>query len=263
MRSIDFAFGSASHAGMADAGNFRLYVRVSADIARQIAHGRFAIGERLPPERMLAQTYGVSRPTVREAIIALEVDGLVEVRMGSGVYVIAATPRGGTPAYPDMGPFEVLEARRAVEGEVATIAAQRITDEALDELETLLREMDAAHDPEVSERADRDFHLAIARATGNSGLVAVVDMLWQARSRSPQYLLMSEKAHAAGVFPRHDEHLQILHALRSGDGERAGKAMRGHISRVLASFMDATEVNEVERMRERFARKRERFLSAP
>lgn len=245
---------------MTDTSNFRLYVRVSADIARQIVEGRYAIGERLPPERMLAQSYGVSRPTVREAIIALEVDGLVEVRMGSGVYVVADAPRGGAPAYPDMGPFEVLEARRAVEGEVATIAATRITAEGLDELETLLREMAEAEDHEVSERADRDFHLAIARATGNSGLVAVVDMLWQARSRSPQYLLMSEKAHAAGVFPRHDEHLQILQALRSGDADRAGKAMRSHISRVLASFMHATEINEVERMRQRFARERERFL---
>ncbi len=247
---------------MADAGNSRLYVRVSADLARQIADGDFAIGERLPPERTLAQTYGVSRPTVREAIIALEVDGMVEVRMGSGVYVVASSPRGGTPAYPDMGPFEVLEARRAVEGEVCGIAATRITPAGLDELEALLHEMAEAGDYEVSERADRDFHLGIARATGNSGLVAVVEMLWQARSRSPQYLLMSEKAHAAGVFPRHDEHLQILDALRSRDGDRAAKAMRSHISRVLASFMHATEINEVERMRQRFARERERFLSA-
>ncbi len=245
---------------MNDTGNYRLYVKVSTDIGRQITEGQYAIGERLPPERVLAQTYGVSRPTVREAIIALEVDGLVEVRMGSGVYVVASTPRGGTAAYPDMGPFEVLEARRAVEGEVATIAATRITPDALATLEALLIEMADAEDYEVSERADRDFHLAIAHATGNSGLVAVVDMLWQARSRSPQYLLMSEKAHAAGVFPRHDEHVRILEALRAGDGPAAGEAMRGHITRVLESFMHATEINEVERMRERFAQTRERFL---
>ncbi|WP_230769375.1 FadR/GntR family transcriptional regulator [Sphingomonas sp. Leaf4] len=246
---------------MNDAGNYRLYVKVSADIARQITEGDYAIGARLPPERVLAQTYGVSRPTVREAIIALEVDGMVEVRMGSGVYVVASVPRGGIAAYPDMGPFEVLEARRAVEGEVATIAAGRITPDALAELDGLLAEMAAAEDYQVSERADRDFHLAIARATGNSGFVAVIDMLWQARNRSPQYLLMSEKAHAAGVFPRHDEHVAILDALRSGDGARAGQAMRGHITRVLESFMHATEINEVERMRQRFARERERFLS--
>jgi DNA-binding FadR family transcriptional regulator len=245
---------------MADAGNSRLYVKVSDDLCRQIAEGRFAIGERLPPERTLALTYGVSRPTVREAIIALEVDGLVEVRMGSGVYVVATAPRGGTPAYPDLGPFEVLEARRMIEGQVCALAATRITDVTIDALETLLHRMADADDHHVSEQADRDFHLAIAQATGNSALVAAVEMLWQARDRSPQYLLMSEKAHAAGVFPRHDEHARILDALRARDADRAGDAMRGHIGRVLESFMDATEIDEAERVRQRFARERQRFL---
>ena len=71
----------------------RLYERVAAQIASKIAAGEFELGARLPSERELAQAFDVSRPTVREAIFALELDGLVEVRMGSGVYV-AAPPRG-------------------------------------------------------------------------------------------------------------------------------------------------------------------------
>ena len=73
----------------------RLYERVAAQIASKIAAGEFELGARLPSERELAQAFDVSRPTVREAIFALELDGLVEVRMGSGVYVAARSPRGG------------------------------------------------------------------------------------------------------------------------------------------------------------------------
>src|SRR5215469_14105709 len=99
----------------------RLYEQVARDIAAKIEDGRHAIGERLPSERHLAQSYSVSRPTIREAILALEIDGLVEVRVGSGVYVSARVPSGGQAGRTDMGPFELLEARRAIEGEACAL----------------------------------------------------------------------------------------------------------------------------------------------
>src|SRR5215468_4867299 len=119
----------------------RLYVRVASDLARQIANGRFAIGERLPSERNLAETYSVSRPTIREALIALELDGLVEVRMASGVYVRATHPTGGRWSEADIGPFELVEARRCIEGESCALAAARVTDEQLAELDALVAGM--------------------------------------------------------------------------------------------------------------------------
>src|SRR5882757_9470367 len=115
----------------------RLYERVAQDIAGKIAAGVHAVGRRLPSERDLAQAYTVSRPTIREAIIALELDGLVEVRLGSGVYVTARLPRGGEAGAMDVGPFELLEARRAIEGESAALAAALISDEQLRELQHL------------------------------------------------------------------------------------------------------------------------------
>src|SRR5688500_12828765 len=92
----------------------RLYEQVAHDIANDIASGKYAVGQRLPSERDLAQVFGVSRPTVREAIISLELDGLVEVRLGSGVYVMSRHPPGGQAGAKDIGPFELLEARRAI-----------------------------------------------------------------------------------------------------------------------------------------------------
>ena len=95
----------------------RLYERIAQGIAAGIARGDYAIGQRLPSERDLAQQFEVSRTTVRDAMIALELDGLVEVRTGSGVYVINTAPPAGVPSARDIGPFELLEARRAIEGE--------------------------------------------------------------------------------------------------------------------------------------------------
>ena len=241
--------------------NGRLYEQVSEDLAGKIAAGTYPVGQRLPSERVLAQTYSVSRPTVREAIIALELDGLVEVRQGSGVYVTASIPRGGKAAVADVGPFELLEARRAIEGEACALAAVRITDAELDALTALVAEMHDENGRDVgrSEDADRRFHVGIAQATQNSPMVDAVEGLWDARARSPQYKLLSDKAHAAGVIPRIDEHSIIVEALRTRDPERARSAMRGHLTRVLESIMEATEVHEMEQARARVAQQRRRY----
>ncbi len=241
----------------------RLYERVAQDLSAKIAGGAYAIGQRLPSERDLAQAYSVSRPTVREAIIALELDGLVEVRIGSGVYVAALVPRGGAAGVTDIGPFELLEARRAIEGEACALAAARITDDELSQLARMIAEMQAAETDLVkAEEADRRFHLLIAACTQNSAMVAAVTMLWDARARSPQTQLLSVKAHAAGVGPRLDEHTAILEALGGRQPEVARQAMRGHLTRVLESLLAATEVQEVEQARARAAAERERYRSA-
>ena len=243
----------------AEAG--RLYERVAQDISGKIAAGVHAVGQRLPSERDLAQAYAVSRPTIREAIIALELDGLVEVRLGSGVYVTARLPRGGQAGAMDVGPFELLEARRASEGEACALAAVLLSDQHLDELHELVVEMQAenARDVVMSEDADRRFHMLIATATQNSAMVAAVQMLWDARARSPQTQSLSAKAHAAGVTPRIDEHAAILQALRSREPEVARRAMREHLTRVLDSLLAATEVQELEQARARIAAERRRY----
>jgi DNA-binding FadR family transcriptional regulator len=249
---------------MASRQNGRLYERVAGDIAARIRAGEPGVGQRLPAERVLAIEYAVSRPVIREAIIALEVDGLVQVKVGSGVYVTASTPVSGVAADLDFGPFELLETRRAIEPEACALAALRISDDDIGLLETLVEEMRAQNprDPALSENADRGFHEAIARATENSAMEAVVLMLWEARSRSPQYRFFEEKAHAAGILPRVDEHMMIVEALRRRDPEAARTAMRHHLTRVLESLLEATEVHEVEQARAKVAEHRRRWLTA-
>jgi DNA-binding FadR family transcriptional regulator len=239
----------------------RLYEQVAEDLAGKIAAGQYEVGRRLPSERDLAQAYAVSRPTIREAIIALELDGLVEVRLGSGVYVMARAPRDGQAGEMDVGPFELLEARRSIEGESAALAAALITDDQLEELQGLVGEMQAENPRDVvmSEDADRRFHMLIATASQNSAMVAAVQMLWDARARSPQTKLLSAKAHAAGVTPSIDEHAAILDALRRRDPDAARQAMRDHLTRVLTSLLAATEVHELEQARARIAAERKRY----
>jgi len=106
----------------------RLYRQIAEQLRSLIAGGEFQAGSRLPAERDLASQLGVSRPSVREALIALEVEGWVEVRTGSGVYVL---PRNGASAHgaqvpaSEWGPLELLRARRVIEGEIAALAASQ------------------------------------------------------------------------------------------------------------------------------------------
>lgn len=241
----------------------RLYERIAQKLASSIAGGEYKIGQRLPSERELAQAFDVSRPTIREAIIALELDRLVEVRVGSGVYVMNKEPPDGKAGATDIGPFELLEARRSIEGEAAALAATRIDEAQLTVLGDLLAEMrtENEHDVVLSEDADRRFHELIAEATQNSGMIAAVKMLWDARARSPQNRSLSIKVRASGIKPRIDEHTAILKALKQRNADAARAAMREHLTRVIDALLKATEVQELEKARQQIAEQRKRYAS--
>jgi DNA-binding FadR family transcriptional regulator len=242
----------------------RLYERIAQQIAAEIERGTYAVGQRLPSERDLAQKFRVSRTTIREAMIALELDGLVDVRTGSGVYVTHKSPPEGSHGSRDVGPFELLEARRAIEGEACAMAASRITNEQLAQLTQLVKEMrdENKRSVESSEDADRRFHELIATATENSGMIAAVQMLWDARVRSPQNRSMSAKVRALGIKPRIDEHVAILNALKKHDATAARTAMRDHLTRVLEATFEATETEELEKARAQIDAKRKRFAGS-
>jgi DNA-binding FadR family transcriptional regulator len=241
----------------------RLYEQIAQRLAEAISAGKYEVGQRLPSERELAQSFGVSRPTVREAIISLELDGLVDVRLGSGVYVTHREPPTGV-GIKDIGPFELLEARRAIEGESCALAALRMDEAQLARLSELIAEMrtENQHDDVVmSEDADRRFHELIAESTQNSGMVLAVQMLWEARMRSPQNRSMSRKVRARGVKPRIDEHTAIVRALKRRDPDAARAAMREHLSRVMEEQLEVTEVEQLEQARAQAAEKRRRYTA--
>src|SRR5436305_4491785 len=154
----------------------RLYRQIADQIRTLIRAGEFTAGRRLPPERDLAKQLGVSRPSVREALIALEVEGYVEVRVGSGVYVMG--PRTGTSADPlpaDSGPFELIRARWLIESECAAMAAKSATKAQVRGMEEALEQMERDRDQGTMPlAADRLFHLRVAEASANSALALVV-----------------------------------------------------------------------------------------
>lgn len=210
----------------------RLYRLVADRVQQLIKDEGIESGMRLPPERELAARLGVSRASLREALVALEIGGVIEVRSSSGVYVAdrhaqaAAAPEAGP------GPFEVLAARRLIEAEVAARAARNATDSALDEILLAVLEMERTYaDPASHEAADRNFHLALARAAGNSALVAVVEYLWQQRGAMAHRLKHHYRTEELGEATLAD-HRAILSAVAAHDEAGARQAMRAHLARV-------------------------------
>ena len=166
----------------------RLYRQIADQLRTLIHAGEFAVGARLPPERDLAAQLGVSRPSVREALIALEVEGLVEVRMGSGIYVVACDT-ASTAARVDTayGPFEIIRARQVVECELAALAARQMDatqHQGLRDALALMVDDVAQGQPPV--RGDRLFHLAIAEAADIGPLLRTVADLFDER-HNPLY----------------------------------------------------------------------------
>jgi len=221
----------------------RLYLQVAEQLVRSIREGNPEPGERLPSERDLAERFGVSRPTIREAMIALEISGLVEIRSGSGVYVLAqdntafAMPRDEGP-----GPFEILEARRLFEGEACALAAERIADEQLARLRELLAEMERENQQhEATEKADEQFHCLIAEAAANSAVSATVSWLWQLRNESEISQRFHQRVRSEGIKPIVADHRKIMRALEKRDPAAARRAMSRHLQRVIDGLIDAPE----------------------
>lgn len=213
----------------------RLYLEVASQLEALVASGAIKPGERLPSERALAERFGVSRPTIREAMIALEISGLVEIRTGAGIFVREASSQAAQLQIDDVpGPFEILEARRMIEAEVVALAAERMTDVQLVELEQSLTDMmqeDA--DGTISEEADQRFHCIVAEASGNSALASIVRWLWELRNQSEISTLFHQRVRDQGVHPSIDEHKRIFKALQSRNAKKARKAMMEHISNAL------------------------------
>ena len=219
----------------------RLYLQVADQLMALIEGGSIAAGERLPAERDLAERFGVSRPTIREAMIALEIAGLVEIRSGSGVYVIDSNMQSA-PAASDQGPgpFEILEARRLFEGEAAALAAERITNEQIEALKRLLREMEQENrQQDANEEADQQFHCLIAEAAGNSAVSATVVWLWQLRNESEISQRFHQRVREEGIKPVIEDHRRIIQAMENRDPAGARRAMAAHLQRVIDNLLES------------------------
>ncbi len=216
----------------------RLYQQVAEQVAGLIRGGELAPGSRLPAERDLAKRMGVSRPVLREALISLEIAGLVEVRTGSGAYVAAApSPAKLTVSGPST--FGILAARRLVEGEVAAQAADTATPAQLANLRTLIEAQRIALEAgKPGHDEDERFHCAIAAMTDNEVLVGIVRTLW-ADMASPVFHRLARpsdgqrKADATLA-----DHHRLVSALAARDGAAARQAMHDHLRHTEAWLLD-------------------------
>ncbi|MEM7611617.1 MAG: FadR/GntR family transcriptional regulator [Pseudomonadota bacterium] len=238
----------------------RLYRSVLKRLEKLIEEGEYPPGGRLPPERELAERFGVSRPTVREAIIALEALERVKVKTGSGVYVLD-TQKGLNGIDATISAFELTEARALIEGEAAALAATMISDEQLVELESVLYEMaDESENGElISELADQKFHRVISEATQNSMMISVIDNLWHIRDNAPDVHAAYQAICESEPQSRVDEHMEILDALKKRDPNAAREAMHDHFSRILGKLIAANEKAQVDEIRRKTRESRERF----
>jgi DNA-binding FadR family transcriptional regulator len=229
----------------------RLYRLIAEKIAQKIRSGEFPVGGRLPAERDLAEILQVSRSSVREALIALELSGYVEVRVGSGVYVTAPRENAGNAAasFPDsdvipaiariasdIGPFELLETRLLIEPECAAFAAQKGTEEQLAKIREIQEAMSVTGAPS---HYDRAFHAAIAAACGNSALEAVVMHIWDLSEASPVYQRLDKHFVDSKVWDvALHEHDRISDAILDRDPIRARHAMYAHLLAIMARLRE-------------------------
>ena len=234
----------------------RLYLAVVRRLQEAIEAGVYPVGGRLPSERELSDELGVSRPVVREAIIVLESRGLVQTRHGAGVFVQSDAAGANQAALDsDAGPFEVIEARRLLEGEIAALAANLVTDRQVAEMQRLIDRIDDTRlDEAAREKADRAFHIALARVTENDVLAGISEMLWDMRYQSALCEYFFRRAREAGIGP--PDHQKILNALKARDPEAARAAMRDHLARVTENLLIATEQDVRERARLRVEERR-------
>lgn len=217
----------------------RLYRQIADQLREAIERGEFGAGTRLPPERDLAVQLGVSRPSVREALIALEVEGLVEVRMGSGIYVrdsAAATPRAAL--HEAESPLETIRARQLIEGELAAYAALHMKRAQLAGLREAVALMeDEARRGQVPTEGDRLFHTRIAEACDNSVLLRIVGELFDER-RNPLFeQLGSHFENPQSWSIAIAEHRAVLEAIGQQSPQAAREAMARHLANSHERYM--------------------------
>jgi DNA-binding FadR family transcriptional regulator len=217
----------------------RLYRQIAAQLRTLIGQGEFTVGSRLPAERDLAKQLGVSRPSVREALIALEVDGWVEVRTGSGVYVLSRSKRAESKLLEtaEWGPLELIRARKLVEGEIAAMAALQAKRKDIVAMRSALNMMiDEAGRDVLPLEGDRAFHTAIVEACGNAVLTETVQGFWDSR-RGPLFMRLG--GHFENIKSWRSaiaEHEVILDAIKARDSTAARTAMHAHMDKSHARF---------------------------
>ena len=219
----------------------------SADIAsllrRDIEAGQLLPQERLPPERVLAATYGVARGTVREALLQLAETGLVETRAGSGSYVTNVATNGQHAVIASARPIELIDARFALEPHICRLAVLRAGQEEFDRMDQELEIMEAStEDPLLFAEADTRFHSLLAKSAGNVLLDWFMAEINSVRNQEQWSMMRNLTLNEATIEQYNRDHRLILQSVRSREPERAATVMKEHLERARLSLTRAAAI---------------------
>jgi len=214
---------------------------ISAYLQRAIETGAYSEGDRLPPERQLAETFKAARSTVRRALDKLQKEGLVSRRLGSGTFVGAPIPAGKRPVdlIDEVSPLQLIEARIAVEPFTTRLAVLHATRRTLDEMEQVLARAEATHDKDEFSKWDGEFHLLLARASGNPLLISVYRQINHVRLHA-QWDAMKEKILTSEVIREYcRQHRGIVQAIHVRDAQLAQTLMAEHLEKARDDLVKA------------------------
>ncbi|WP_347253390.1 FadR/GntR family transcriptional regulator [Leminorella grimontii] len=224
----------------------RLYRQISNLLIDCIKKGQFLPGEPLPSERDLSKQMGVSRSSIREAFIALEMTGWIEIRVGNGVYVAnplpqeraqEAAPADATRQEEEFSLQALLKARQVFETMLAELAARNATDDQRAELVEVLQDLEKQRDNDENFlREDKRFHLLISEMSGNEVLRDMMEYLWDKRNSTRFVRLEAHYADPDLALHMNVDHARIGQAILDRDPKRASASMREHLQNVYERF---------------------------
>lgn len=204
---------------------------IAQALRKQIVSSALPLNARLPPERTLAERYGVARGTIRAALRQLATAGLVVRRAGSGTYVTWSESSEARSVVETTRPLELIEARFAIEPHMVRVAVLHATDADLERIEAQLARTEAAGpDASAFAEADEAFHLEIARATQNQMILWMMEMVHEVRSHEQWARMRTLTLSPEIIELYHAQHRAILDAIRARDAEQAARAMKVHLT---------------------------------
>lgn len=215
---------------------------IAALLRREISKGILQLHDRLPPERVLADNYGTARGTIRKALTLLEKEGFVEIRAGSGTYVVHMPADTPSDAIENATPLELMDTRFALEPHICRLAVLhgRRTDFAT--MEALCTRMETlADDPVSFSEVDTEFHRALANSTRNGLLIWIIDQIAHVRSQGDWTRMRHLTLDARTINQYNAQHRQILNAIRTREPERAANMMKEHLETARLSLTRAAE----------------------
>lgn len=215
---------------------------IAALVRRDISKGVLQLHDRLPPERVLSETYGAARGTVRKALTRLEEEGYVEIRAGSGTYVVHQPDTTATSAIENATPLELMDTRFALEPHICRLAVLHGRHPDFDRMEALCTQMEGCiDDPIQFSEADTEFHRALVDSTRNGLLIWIIDQIGSVRSADDWTRMRHLTLDVQTIRTYNVQHRQILNAIRTREPERAANIMKEHLETARLSLTRAAE----------------------